>query len=70
MVIENPDVINRITKELYPGVGKRFNTSGDPPCHRGRLEPGPYRHAEQGVRVPGGHQGGQAHQWGVYRNAQ
>ena len=27
MVIENPDVINRITKELYPGIGKRFNTS-------------------------------------------
>ncbi len=27
MVIENPDVINRITKELYPGIGKHFNTS-------------------------------------------
>ena len=27
MVIESPDVINRITKELYPGIGKRFNTS-------------------------------------------
>ncbi len=27
MVVENPDVINRITKELYPGIGKRFNTS-------------------------------------------
>ncbi len=27
MVIENPDIINRITKELYPGIGKRFNTS-------------------------------------------
>ena len=27
MVIENPDVINRITKELYPGIGQRFNTS-------------------------------------------
>ncbi len=27
MVIDNPDVINRITKELYPGIGKRFNTS-------------------------------------------
>ena len=27
MVIENPDVINRITKELYPGIGKRFNAS-------------------------------------------
>ena len=27
MVVENPDLINRITKELYPGIGRRFNTS-------------------------------------------
>lgn len=27
MVIQNPDAINRITKELYPGIGKKFNTS-------------------------------------------
>ena len=27
MVVECPDMINRITKELYPGIGKRFNTS-------------------------------------------
>ncbi len=27
MVIETPDVINRITKELYPGVARRFGTS-------------------------------------------
>lgn len=27
MVIDNRDVINRITKELYPGVAKRFDTS-------------------------------------------
>ena len=27
MVIENRDVINRITKELYPGVARRFDTS-------------------------------------------
>lgn len=27
MVIEKPDVINRITKELYPGIAKRFSTS-------------------------------------------
>ena len=27
MVIENPDVINRITKELYPGIGRRCNTT-------------------------------------------
>ncbi len=27
MVVDNPDIINRITKELYPGIGKRFNTS-------------------------------------------
>ena len=27
MVIEDRDVINRITKELYPGVAKRFDTS-------------------------------------------
>ncbi|MBQ8536788.1 MAG: sporulation transcription factor Spo0A [Clostridia bacterium] len=27
MVIETPDIINRITKELYPGIGRRFNTS-------------------------------------------
>ena len=27
MVVDCPDMINRITKELYPGIGKRFNTS-------------------------------------------
>ena len=27
MVIDNRDVINRITKELYPGVARRFDTS-------------------------------------------
>lgn len=27
MVLENQDVINRITKELYPGVAQRFKTS-------------------------------------------
>lgn len=27
MVVEKPDIINRITKELYPGIAKRYNTS-------------------------------------------
>lgn len=27
MVLENRDVINRITKELYPGIARRFETS-------------------------------------------
>lgn len=27
MVVDNPDVINRITKELYPGIGTKFNTT-------------------------------------------
>ena len=27
MVVEQPDLINRITKELYPGIGKRFETT-------------------------------------------
>lgn len=27
MVVENPDSINRITKELYPGIAKKFSTS-------------------------------------------
>lgn len=27
MVVENSDVINRITKELYPGIAKKFNTT-------------------------------------------
>lgn len=27
MVVENPDIINRITKDLYPGIAKHFNTS-------------------------------------------
>ncbi len=27
MVIERPDVIDRITKELYPGIAKKFDTS-------------------------------------------
>jgi len=27
MVMENRDIINRITKELYPGIARRFDTS-------------------------------------------
>lgn len=27
MVVEDSDVINRITKELYPGIAKKFNTT-------------------------------------------
>ena len=27
MVIDNPDLMGRITKELYPGIAKRFNTT-------------------------------------------
>ncbi len=27
MVVDRPDLINRITKELYPGIGKRFDTT-------------------------------------------
>ena len=27
MVIDNHDVINRITKELYPGIARRYGTS-------------------------------------------
>lgn len=27
MVMDSPDMINRITKELYPGIAHRFNTT-------------------------------------------
>ncbi len=27
MVIDDPELINSITKELYPGVARRFNTT-------------------------------------------
>lgn len=27
MVLDDPEMINAITKQLYPGIGKRFNTS-------------------------------------------
>ena len=27
MVLENHDVINRITKELYPGIARKFDTT-------------------------------------------
>jgi two-component system response regulator (stage 0 sporulation protein A) len=27
MVVEDSDIINRITKELYPGIAKKFNTT-------------------------------------------
>lgn len=27
MVIGNPDIINRITKELYPGIARTYDTS-------------------------------------------
>ena len=39
-----------------------------PPRHRGGLEPWTHRDAEQGLRLPGGHPGGQAHQRRVHRH--
>ena len=27
MVIDNPDLMGRITKELYPGIARRFGTT-------------------------------------------
>ena len=27
MAVENPDIINNITKELYPKIGEKFETS-------------------------------------------
>ena len=27
MAVKSPDIINNITKKLYPGIGKKFDTS-------------------------------------------
>ena len=27
MAVKNSDIMNRITKELYPGIAKKFNTT-------------------------------------------
>ena len=46
IAVEDMDVINAVTKVLYPEVAKRFGTTasrvgaGHPPCHRGSMGPG------------------------------
>ena len=49
MAVENPEIINNITKQLYPKIGERFNTTAskverairhaiEVACNRGRIE--------------------------------
>ena len=56
MVMDNPELMGRITKELYPGIAHRFGTTSskggtrDSPCHRGGVEPRAHRRAGRGLR--------------------
>ncbi|MBQ3235060.1 MAG: sporulation transcription factor Spo0A [Clostridia bacterium] len=49
MAVENPEIINNITKQLYPKIGERFNTTAskverairhaiEVACNRGRID--------------------------------
>lgn len=49
MAVENPEIINNITKQLYPKIGEKFNTTAskverairhaiEVACNRGRIE--------------------------------
>lgn len=59
--IEDPELLESVTKLLYPTVAKRFDTTSSrverahPPRHRDRLGPGQPGHAECVLRLHGEH---------------
>ena len=74
MVVDEPDMINRITKELYPGIARHFGTSAskverairhaiEVAWNRGRD-----RDPEHRLWLQGLHPGGQAHQRRIHRH--
>ena len=75
MVIEQPDRINRITKELYPSIARQFGTTASKVerairhAIEGSLEPRARGYAQPCLRLPCLHPGGQAYQRGVHRHA-
>ena len=69
IAVRDMDVINAITKVLYPQVAKTFATtpSRDPPRHRGRVGPRRSRDAAALLRLHGLEYQGQADQLGIHR---
>ena len=75
ITVEDMEVINAVTKVLYPEVAKRFSTTaqprgaGHPPRHRGGLGPGRSGDAAEVLRLHGELQRqGKAHQQRVHRH--
>ena len=74
LTIKDMDIINAVTKVLYPEVAKRFGTTaqpggaGHPPRHRGGLGPGRHRGAAEVLRLHGVEHQGKAHEFGVHRH--
>ena len=56
ITVDDPEIINSITKRLYPSVAAAFNTTPlqggtrHPPCHRSRVEPRQDREHQQHLR--------------------
>ena len=73
IAVQDMDVINAITKVLYPQVAKTFATTPltrgarDPPRHRGRVGPRRSRDAAALLRLHGLEYQGQADQLGIHR---
>ena len=65
IAVQDMDVINAITKVLYPQVAKTFATT--PSCHRGRVGPRRSGDAAEIFRLYCLQHQGQADQFGVYR---
>lgn len=70
MVYFRPELINRITKELYPGIAKKFNTSASKvarytPRNRSRLDKGQNREYKPDIRLQHIRKERQAHKWRV-----
>ena len=74
IAVDDMDVINAVTKVLYPEVAKRFSTTpsprgaGHPPRHRGGLGPGRSGDAAEVFRLHRLQCQGQAHQQRVHRH--
>ena len=72
MAIEDDDIINAVTKRLYPAVAKKHGPflpggTGHPPRHRGRLGPGRRGCAQFLFRLYHTQRPGQAYQLGIHR---
>ena len=68
MSVQDTEMLSSVTKILYPTIAKKQQTTpsrggaGDPPCHRGGLEPGENGHLKRAVRLYGQRRKGKTHQ--------